>query len=70
MYFAIVSLFVNMRKIGSNVSLGVATLLHGALALASALVVLSVCGIHVNLIQLTYVMTLLMFVEPRLNLHH
>lgn len=55
MNFAMVCLFLNMRKIGSNLSLGMATLFHGALALASAMVVLSACGVPINLIQLRWV---------------
>jgi hydroxymethylglutaryl-CoA reductase (NADPH) len=53
MHFTFVVLFVNMRKIGSKISLGLMTLLSGALALCASLVLVSICGIPISLIHLT-----------------
>jgi hypothetical protein len=54
MHFTFVVLFTNMRKIGSKITLGIMTLLCGSLALASSLVLVSLCGIPISLFQLWY----------------
>lgn len=64
MQFTFVALFMNMRKIGSRFSLGVTTLVCGALALCSSLVVTHLLGVEINFIQITYVF----FFESFLNL--
>lgn len=53
MMFTFVFLFANMRNIGSKCSLGITTMLCGTLALASSLVVVSIMGTQISLLQLS-----------------
>ncbi|TPX43227.1 hydroxymethylglutaryl-CoA reductase (NADPH) [Synchytrium endobioticum] len=53
MHATFISLFLNMRKLGSRFSLGFTVLINGACALLVALVIARVVGISLDIIQLS-----------------